>query len=220
MRVRPPAVAGMFYPGDAGELRDTVRRCLTSGRERAANGGPPKALIVPHAGFVYSGPVAGSAYATLEPARDVLRRVVLLGPSHRVPLRGLALSSADAFATPLGDVALDREAGEGALENWVVYKSVAASGKELSVKPGATVTVTDSDAYGLIVVQGYGSIGSHDIEAATVIRFGELSNDEFFVSAEAARAGVTVVNRSSAQDLVILKHYGPGNEDLAGDQPR
>ena len=98
------------------------------------------------------------------------------------------------------------EAGEDMIERWVVYKSVAASGKELAVRPGATVTVTDSDAYGLIVVQGFGSIGSHDVEAATVIRFGELSNDEFYVSAEAARAGVTVVNRSSVQDLVMVKH--------------
>ena len=112
-----------------------------------------------------------------------------------------------------------RESDEGAVERWVVYKSVAASGKELTVRPGATISVTDSDAYGLIVVQGHGSIGAHDVEAATVIRFGELSGDEFFVSAEAARAGVTVVNRSSVQDLVILKHFGPGNEDLAEDQP-
>jgi hypothetical protein len=112
-----------------------------------------------------------------------------------------------------------RETGEGAIERWVVFKSVAASGKELTVKPGATVTVTDSDAYGLIVVQGHGAIGAHDIEAATVIRFGELSRDEFFVSEPAARAGVSVTNRSSVQDLVMLKHYGPGNEDLAKDQP-
>jgi hypothetical protein len=96
---------------------------------------------------------------------------------------------------------------------------VAASGKELTVRPRATVTVTDSDAYGLIAVQGFGSIGPHDVEAATLIRFGELSNDEFFVSEPAARAGVTITNRSSVQDLVMLKHFGPGNEDLAADQP-
>jgi hypothetical protein len=108
---------------------------------------------------------------------------------------------------------------EDATECWVVFKSVAASGKELAVRPGATVTVTDSDAYGLIVVQGFGRIGSHEAEAATVIRFGELSRDEFFVSAEAARAGVTIENRSSVQDLVMLKHFGPGNEDLDQDQP-
>ena len=97
-----------------------------------------------------------------------------------------------------------REAGDGMVERWVVYKSVAASGSELTVRPGATVTVTDSDAYGLIVVQGYGSIGSHDVEAATCIRFGELSNDQFYVTADAARAGVKVVTRSTEQDLYLI----------------
>ena len=112
-----------------------------------------------------------------------------------------------------------RESDGQAVERWIVYLSVAASAKELSVRPGATVTVTDTDAYGLIVVQGHGSVGAHEVESATAIRFGELSSDEFFVSAEAARAGVTVVNRSSVQDLVVLKHFGPGNEALAEDQP-
>ncbi len=83
------------------------------------------------------------------------------------------------------------------------------------MRPGATVTVTDTDAYGLIVVQGFGTVGVHEVESATAIRFGELSRDELFVSEEAARAGVTIVNRSSAQDLVMLKHFGPGNRSLA-----
>src|SRR5690606_25247712 len=69
----------------------------------------PEALVVPHAGYVYSGPVAATAYARLRPGRDRIRRVVLLGPSHRVPLRGLGLSSADAWSTPLGDVELDHD---------------------------------------------------------------------------------------------------------------
>ncbi|MDJ0850354.1 MAG: AmmeMemoRadiSam system protein B [Myxococcota bacterium] len=109
-RTRPAAVAGLFYPGEPGELRQTVRACVAEGRERAA-GPSPKALIVPHAGYVYSGPVAGSAYALLEPLRDRVRRVVLLGPAHRVALRGLALPTAARFSTPLGDVALDPAAG-------------------------------------------------------------------------------------------------------------
>ena len=117
------------------------------------------------------------------------------------------------------ETAWSGRAGDGAIERWVVYLSVAASGKELSVRPGATVTVTDSDAYGVIVVQGYGSIGGHEAQAATTIRFGELSRDEFFVSAEAARTGVTITNGSDTQDLILLKHYGPGNQDLAADQP-
>ncbi len=105
---RKPAVAGTFYPADAEELRGMVRDYL----KRAAQtpGPPPKALIVPHAGYIYSGPVAASAYARLQGARGLIQRVVLLGPSHRVPFRGLAASSAETFLTPLGPVPVDRQA--------------------------------------------------------------------------------------------------------------
>ncbi len=105
--IRKPAVAGMFYPADPAELRRMIQTYL---KEAGAPAGPaPKALIAPHAGYIYSGPIAGSAYARLAPARKQIRRVVLAGPSHRVPFVGVALSSADAFATPLGNVPLDRE---------------------------------------------------------------------------------------------------------------
>jgi hypothetical protein len=107
-----------------------------------------------------------------------------------------------------------RGSGGGAEEYWIVYRSTAYSATELRVKPGASVTITDTDAYGLIVVQGVGSVGVHDVESATAIRFGELSLDELFVSEAAAQAGVPVVNRSSGQDLVMLKHFGPGNRSL------
>ncbi len=107
-RIRPPAVAGSFYPADPGELQDMVQRFLHD--VRTVETPPPKALIVPHAGYIYSGPVAASAYARLRRQHAHIRRVVLLGPSHRVAFRGLAVSGADYFATPLGTVALDREA--------------------------------------------------------------------------------------------------------------
>ncbi len=107
-QIREPAVAGYFYPDHPGELSTTVQAML---RESQAGPGPaPKALIVPHAGYVYSGPVAATAYARLRPYRDLYDRVVLLGPCHRVATKGLAASAADAFRTPLGDVPLDREA--------------------------------------------------------------------------------------------------------------
>jgi len=111
VRVRPAAVAGFFYPADPHELRRAVQSCLAEGRGRAADATDdrPKALVAPHAGYVYSGPVAGTAFARLEPCADAIRRVVLIGPSHRVAFRGLALSSASAFATPLGLVPLDVE---------------------------------------------------------------------------------------------------------------
>lgn len=103
--IREPAVAGQFYPGRAAELATAVRSLLDEAP--AAEGPPPKALILPHAGYVYSGPVGARGYAYLRPHRDLYRRVVLLGPSHRVFVRGLALSGAQAFRTPLGDVPVD-----------------------------------------------------------------------------------------------------------------
>ncbi len=106
---RSPAVAGTFYPADPQQLRAMVQRYLRGALDRAP-GTLPKALIAPHAGYIYSGPVAATAYARLWPARDTVRRVVLIGPSHRVPLRGLATSSADVFNTPLGDVLVDKTA--------------------------------------------------------------------------------------------------------------
>lgn len=106
--IREAAVAGEFYPGNAGELSTTIRVLLDEACPQ--DGPPPKALIVPHAGYIYSGPVAAAAYARLRPYRRLYTRVILLGPCHRVAVRGLALSRADAFRTPLGDVPLDREA--------------------------------------------------------------------------------------------------------------
>ena len=105
---RPPVVAGMFYPGDPAMLARDVDAALAAARPLA--GPAPKALIAPHAGYVYSGPIAASAYAALEPVRGSIRRVVLLGPCHRVAVRGLALPPADAFDTPLGRVPVDGEA--------------------------------------------------------------------------------------------------------------
>jgi MEMO1 family protein len=111
VRVRPAAVAGFFYPADPRELRRVVQSCLAAGRARSAALSPerPKALVAPHAGYVYSGPIAGTAFARIEPFADAIRRVVLLGPSHRVAFRGLALSSARSFSTPIGEVPLDVE---------------------------------------------------------------------------------------------------------------
>jgi hypothetical protein len=107
MRVRPPAVAGQFYPREARALDAAVRECVPV---PASAGRVPKAIIVPHAGYEYSGPVAGSAYALLHPGRAALTRVVLAGPSHRVAFHGVAVPSQASFSTPLGNVPIDREA--------------------------------------------------------------------------------------------------------------
>ncbi|MBN2491809.1 MAG: AmmeMemoRadiSam system protein B [Planctomycetes bacterium] len=111
--VRKPAVAGLFYPADPTRLRHQVQAYLDqaaagAGRDAGSEGATPKALIVPHAGYTYSGPPAAAAYVRLAGARTRISRVVLIGPAHRVPLHGFAVSAATAFATPLGDVPVDR----------------------------------------------------------------------------------------------------------------
>ena len=105
-------------------------------------------------------------------------------------------------------------AAEGYSEVWVCYRSDAFSAKELTVFPGQTVTVKDAAAYGLIVMQGHGKMGVWDIETPALIRYGQLTNDEFFVSESAALEGVTIHNPSSTDPIVILKHFGPKNPDM------
>lgn len=110
MNVRSPAVAGSFYPADPKQLQEMVARFLATAVSPSAPIPIPKAIIAPHAGYIYSGPVAGSAYALLAPLAGRIERVVLLGPAHTMALRGLATTSAAAFRTPLGDVVIDHEA--------------------------------------------------------------------------------------------------------------
>lgn len=103
---------------------------------------------------------------------------------------------------------------EGYIENWICYKSTAFSAKELTVLPGHTVTIQDHAAYGLIMMQGHGKMGVWDIETPALIRFGQLTHDEFFVSEQAAKEGIKITNLSTSDPLVMLKHFGPGNPDL------
>ena len=119
--VRPPAVAGAFYPADPGELRAVVAALLEGAPARELPT-PPKALIVPHAGYVYSGTIAAVAYGLLRNCARV-RRVVVVGPAHRVPLQGLAVPAAASFATPLGTIAVDEELKTKLLQSDYVVES-------------------------------------------------------------------------------------------------
>ncbi len=112
-KVQMPSVAGAFYPSDAAQLNSDITELLQHAQHNKAT--PPKALIAPHAGYVYSGPVAASAYVRLLPIAKTIKRVLVLAPSHRLPFSGLATSGADYFNTPLGDVAVDRQAVDQAL---------------------------------------------------------------------------------------------------------
>ena len=102
----------------------------------------------------------------------------------------------------------------GYIDNWICYKSDTFSAKELTVLPGATVTIKDNGAYGMIMMQGHGTMGVWDIETPTMIRYGQLTHDEYFVSEAAAQAGVKITNPSKSDPIVMLKHFGPNNPDL------
>ena len=113
--VRQPAVADMFYPANPHELHRMVVSYLNEAQKPGLDSVAPKAIVAPHAGYIYSGPIAASAYARLKPAKDQITRVILLGPTHRVPLLGCACSTAQYFATPLGNIPLDRKMINGIL---------------------------------------------------------------------------------------------------------
>jgi hypothetical protein len=135
LRVRPPAVAGTFYSAVGADLMGELNVLLDRpGVPTAAT--PPKAIIVPHAGYIYSGLTAAAAYVRLAPLRYQIRRIVLMGPAHRVAVRGLALPEAEAFATPLGVVAIDKAAHNdiAALSQVVVSAPVHALEHSLEVQ--------------------------------------------------------------------------------------
>ena len=115
------------------------------------------------------------------------------------------------FPKPVKPIA-EMEAA-GYRELWISYGTPYYSAKELTVLPGRTVTMHDAEAYGVLVSQGHGTFGKHTLSAPTMIRFGEMTQDELFVTADAAKQGVQIKNSSDSDPLVILKHFGPGNPD-------
>ena len=122
--------------------------------------------------------------------------------------------AANHFMMPRPVHPLEEMQAQGYVENRICYRSEAYSAKELTVLPGATVTIKDSAAYGLIMMQGHGKMGVWNIETPALIRYGQLTNDEFFVTEKAAKEGVTITNYSSTDPIVMLKHFGPNNPDL------
>jgi len=117
---------------------------------------------------------------------------------------------ANHFMAPIPVADLKQMRSEGYEEKNICYLSEAYSAKELTVLPGSTVTIKDEGAYGLIVLQGHGKLGVWDIETPSLIRFGQLTHDEYFVSAAAAQEGIKISNPSQTDPIVMLKHFGPG----------
>ena len=147
--VRDPAVAGFFYPSDASELRATVENLL----EHAKVGEAPtnsRTFIVPHAGYVYSGGVAATVYARLQQTQPSLRRVVVIGPSHRVYLRGIAIPQVDAFRTPLGEIPLDLQSKRALVRRGDVILSDTPHALEHSLEVQLPFLQVLSDRFELI----------------------------------------------------------------------
>ena len=155
-QIRPAAVAGAFYPGNAQALNSDLEALLTQAnpQNKTAPGPLPKALIVPHAGYIYSGPIAAKAYRRLEAGRGQITRVILLGPAHRVAVRGLALPQASAFSTPLGLVNIDQATCNKILSLPQVLQSNAAHALEHSLEvqlPFLQKVLGDFDLVPLVV---------------------------------------------------------------------
>jgi hypothetical protein len=108
---------------------------------------------------------------------------------------------------------LPAQQGEGFVETWVTYANPFVAAKELTILPGQTVEIKDEAAYGCITIQGHGKFGSYDAESATMLRFGQLSADEYFVGEPAAKAGVKITNHSRCEPMVILKHFANNNPE-------
>lgn len=118
------------------------------------------------------------------------------------------------FMEPIPVRPMEEMEAEGYVEKWIVYKSKDFSAKELTVLPGRSVTIKDEAAYGMIMMQGHGTMGVWDIETPTMIRYGQLTHDEYFVTESAAKEGVRIVNPSKTDPIVMLKHFGPENPQL------
>ena len=161
MKARRAAVAGMFYPADKAVLERTVSGLLAAA---PASSDSAKAIIAPHAGYQYSGFTAACAYRLLEDRRKLIRKVVLLGPAHRVYLRGMALPSADTFTTPLGDVQVDMEAVERALSLPGTQVSDEAHADEHSLEvhlPFLQIVLEDFQIVPIVV----GNCPAHEVES-------------------------------------------------------
>ena len=215
--LRPPAVAGQFYPGQAQELGLEVATLIADAH---AIDILPKALIAPHAGYIYSGPIAANAYATLRPLHATIHRVVLLGPVHRVPVHGLATTSAAAFETPLGQVAVDRAAVEKSLQLPQVTINDPAHAQEHSLEVQLPFLQTVLDDFS-IVPFAVGDASAEEVAAVLDLLWGGaetlivISSD---LSHYLPYAMARQVDQATADSILHLDRL-PSHEQACGATP-
>jgi AmmeMemoRadiSam system protein B len=218
MHVKTPVVAGLFYPGTENALRAAVIDLMHAAH--ASSELRPHALIAPHAGYQYSGPIAASAYATLRPWADQIHRVVVLAPSHRVPLRGIATSSADVFQTPLGDIAVDRVAVAQLEELPGVQQLDAAFAQEHALEvqlPFLQAVLTDFRLVPLIVGDADSADVSRVIEAlwaedALIVVSSDLSHYHDYPTCQQRDRSTTAMIEGMRDDRI-------GPHDACGAYP-
>ena len=217
-QLREPVVAGLFYPADPGRLREMVQGLL---RHAPAGGPAPKAIIVPHAGYIYSGAVAARGYACLGLGRDRIRRVVLLGPSHREAFRGLAVCGADGFATPLGVVPVDRPAVDQLLERGCVRRFDPAHASEHSLEVQLPFLQETLGPFSLVPIVA-GEADPDEVAAALELLWGGeetalvVSYDlSHYLDYGKARR----VDQATADAIVALREDAVGGEAACGALP-
>jgi len=218
-RIRQPAVAGMFYPADARELQETIEGFMQASHRWA--GPAPKAIIVPHAGYIYSGPVAASAYAQVKPLRDIIHRVILLGPAHRVPLIGLAATSNDFFHTPLGDVAIDQEAVDSIMDLPQVRRFDAAHIMEHSLEVHLPFLQTVLSSFKLVPLV-VGEASAHEV-AEVLERFWGQDDTLIVISSDLSHyhdyPTAQKLDRRTSNAIEELDYEQIDYEDACGRNP-
>jgi len=216
---REPAVAGAFYPADTNTLKTEVNYLLAE--TQATTDTFPRAIIVPHAGYIYSGPVAATAYHTLLQYKDRIKRVVLLGPSHRVAVKGLALSNATFFATPLGNIPVDQAANKMLVHHSDINVVEEAHLYEHSLEVHLPFLQTVLDDFILIPIV----VGDAPPErVATVLE--ELMADDATICVTSTDlshfhdyATAKKLDNATSQSIVNMDYKNIGFEDACGRNP-
>ena len=220
MRVRPAAVAGSFYPAHRDALESELRRAFR-GAARVDADINPRALIAPHAGYIYSGEIAASAFSLLEPIRNEVHRVVLLGPSHRVYLDGIGVTSADAWETPLGRVAIDDELRTTVLTNPWVNLNDRAHAPEHSLEVELPFLQTVLDEFTLLPLV----VGESDPAqvSATIDAVWDSPGTVVVVSTDLSHYlphnEAVVRDSGTARQIVAMNTGAVGDHDACGCRP-
>ncbi len=216
--IRPPAVSGYFYPDDPEALQQSVLQYLAQAHVSVP---VPKAIIAPHAGYIYSGPVAASAYACLTPAHNRIHRVILLGPAHRIYLRGLALSTSDAFESPLGCVELDQEMMRKLIKLPQVQVMDAAHAAEHSLEVHLPFLQTVLDYFTLVPLV-VGEAAPHEVSEVLKVLWGGpetlivISSDlSHYHDYDTAKQ----IDGSTSQAIETLRYEDIGSKQACGCVP-